>query len=189
MRAFCSAYFLAILLAAPLAQALELSGRVLPLRSNAVARSSPLYCGLFDFKESAEAKRKKDEAWEAQQEILRRRRNPELMEQYEQDVAERRSDTAASDKDLKEMQLSRDDGKDKLEAWQRLRDEGKVKIMDETERDKGSERMGSAGLIGERMDAQLPYIDAGYVDESADVMGAFRKLFGGGGQRGGKGGE
>ena len=42
----------------------------------------------------------------------------------------------------------------------------------------------NTGLIGERMDAQLPYIDSGYVDEKADVMGALGKLLGGKGAKG-----
>ena len=52
--------------------------------------------------------------------------------------------------------------------------------MDETERDADSSRLGSAGLIAERIDEKLPYIDDGYVDESApDLMKSLGKLFGG----------
>ena len=58
--------------------------------------------------------------------------------------------------------------------------QGKVKGMDETERDADSSRLGSAGLIAERIDEKLPYIDDGYVDESApDLMKSLGKLFGG----------
>ena len=43
-----------------------------------------------------------------------------------------------------------------------------------------SSRFGSDGLIGERIDEKLPYIDSGYVDESSpDLMGGLKKLFGG----------
>jgi len=52
--------------------------------------------------------------------------------------------------------------------------------VQDTERDKDSARMGSDGLIAERIDTKLPYIDDGYVDESApDLMGGLKKLFGG----------
>ena len=44
-------------------------------------------------------------------------------------------------------------------------------------------RWGSEGLIGERMDEQLPYIDQGYVAEDApDFLAEVGKLFGGGGK-------
>lgn len=55
-----------------------------------------------------------------------------------------------------------------------------MKGMDDTERDKDSSRLGSAGLIAERIDTKLPYVDDGYVDESApDFMKGSGKLFGG----------
>jgi len=32
---------------------------------------------------------------------------------------------------------------------------------------------------GERFDLRLPFVDSGYVDEDADIMGKFMGLFGG----------
>ena len=146
-----------------------------------VARAPPVRLGLFDFfTESAEQKAAKEAAREAefkaQQEMLARRRNPELREEYEREVVERRAAASAKDAELKELQKSGD-----FAAWERLRAEGKLQSADETERDEGSSRLGSAGLIAERIDEKLPFIDSGYVDEAApDVMSSVRKLFGGG---------
>lgn len=80
--------------------------------------------------------------------------------------------------DLRGHMQARADGKDTLGDWKKLKDEGKV-VASEQERDAGSARMGSEGLISERIDEKLPYIDSGYVDESApDLMGGLNKLFG-----------
>merc|ERR1712087_705304 len=99
--------------------------------------------GLFDmFKESEAQKAAKEEAWRAQQEVLRRRRNPDAMDEYMTESANRRAEASGSDKELKSLQL-KSTGADNLEAWQKLREEGKVKSMDTTERDKDSERWGS----------------------------------------------
>merc|ERR1712113_1144330 len=120
----------------PLAHALSTGNTQLKLlrrcHARSYARSCDVRAGLFDlFKESEEAKRRKDEAWEAQQEILRRRRDPDLMEVYEQGVKDRRRQEASSDKDLKELQL-RSEGGDRLREWQELRDTGKVKRSSST---------------------------------------------------------
>ena len=54
---------------------------------------APVRCGLFDmFKESDAAKAAKEEAWKAQQEMLARRRNPAAMQEYQDEVQERRRD-------------------------------------------------------------------------------------------------
>ena len=58
-------------------------------------RSPPVQLGLFDFfAESEEQKAAKEAAreaeFQAQQEMLARRRNPELREEYEREVGERR---------------------------------------------------------------------------------------------------
>lgn len=132
------------------------------------------------FKESEAQKAAKEEAWKAQQEMLKRRRSSTAMDEYRNEVASRRQEASSSDQELKSLQL-KSTGKDNLEEWQRLREEGKVKSMDSTERDKDSERWGSEGLIGERMDEQLPYIDQGYVaEDQPDFMKEVGKLFGGG---------
>jgi hypothetical protein len=134
---------------------------------------------LFDmFGESEEQKRAKDEAFKAQQEMLARRRDPEKQAAYFAEVEASRAEASKKDKELKELQKGGTG--DALEEWKRLREEGKVQSMDEMERDADSARFGSDGLIGERIDEKLPYIDSGYVDESApDLMGGLKKLFGG----------
>eukprot|EP00965_Chrysotila_dentata_P219771 6191342-Pleurochrysis_carterae.AAC.4 len=142
------------------------------------SRAGSIQAGFFDFfKESEEVKARKDAEFKAQQEYLARRRNPEKMKEYEESVMERRVARFASDYELTQLQQN-SDGKDRLEEWRKLKEQGKVKSMDSTARDADSERLGSAGLINERMDAQLPYIDDGYVDASApDLMGELSKLF------------
>ena len=48
------------------------------------------------------------------------------------------------------------------------------------EREAGERSWGGEGLVADRIDEKLPFIDSGYVDESQpDIMGAFGKLFGG----------
>ena len=133
---------------------------------------------LFDiFKESEAKKKAKEEAWQAQQQILARRRDPELMQQYEDNVRQRRRNEAASDAELRKLQNS--DSPDNLEQWKELAKEGKVKTSQTAERDADSRRLGSEGLVGERMDVKLPYIDRGYVDEGApDLMKELGKMFG-----------
>ena len=145
------------------------------------ARSVPVTCGLFDmFAESPETKAAKDAAWREQQEMLERQRNPEKMNEYNARVNERRAAANAADAELKALQKLGGTGDDALSEWQRLKDEGKVKGMDETERDADSSRMGSEGLIADRIDEKLPYIDSGWVDDSGpDFMGEMGKLFGG----------
>jgi hypothetical protein len=69
---------------------------------------------------------------------------------------------------------------DPLTDWKKLRAEGKIKVGSDLERDESSRRLGSDGLVSVRTDELLPYIDQGYVDEDADVMGNFMKMFGGG---------
>jgi len=122
----------------------------------------------------AYVQREREEMEAAQREIMERRRNPELMEKYEEDVAKRRNDLQ-EEKNLWSFQ-QKTDGTDALDDWKRLREEGKIKVGSDLERDASSSRLGSEGLVDVRVDERLPYIDQGYVDEDADVMG---KLFGG----------
>ena len=50
------------------------------------------------------------------------------------------------------------------------------------QREAGERSWGGEGLVADRIDEQLPYIDNGYVDDTQpDIMGAIGKLFGGGG--------
>lgn len=134
------------------------------------------------FQESEAQKAAKDAEWKAQQEMMERRRNPEKMAAYEAEVAERRAKASAKDAELKELQNS--GGADALEQWQTLRKEGKIDVFDK-EREAGDRSLGGEGLLPDRIDESMPFIDNGYVDDSApDVMAeaskAFGKLFGGG---------
>mmetsp|Transcript_3177 Transcript_3177/g.4352 ORF Transcript_3177/g.4352 Transcript_3177/m.4352 type:complete len:196 (+) Transcript_3177:116-703(+) len=121
----------------------------------------------------------KREQEEAQKEILRRRRNPEMMEEYERNVAIRRNELAKK-KNVWEFQNRVEEGYDPKTEWDRLREEGEIEVGSDLERDPTSSRLGSEGLIDVRIDERMPYIDQGYVDEDADVVGNFMKMFGGG---------
>lgn len=122
--------------------------------------------------------RERAEQEAAQREILERRRNPEKMEEYEQNVASNRQ-KLQEEKDVWGFQGKVEKGFDPLTEWERLKDEGKITVGSQMKRDPSSERLGSEGLVDIRTDELLPYIDQGYVDESADVMGNFMNIFGG----------
>jgi hypothetical protein len=119
--------------------------------------------------------REKEEMAAAQREIMERRRNPEKMEEYEAQVRERR-DILQKEKDVWSFQQKVEG--DALDDWKQLREEGKIKVGSDLERDESSRRLGSEGLVDVRTDERLPYIDQGYVDESADVMSNIMGMFG-----------
>eukprot|EP00548_Thalassiothrix_antarctica_P006903 CAMPEP_0194146948 /NCGR_PEP_ID=MMETSP0152-20130528/22431_1 /TAXON_ID=1049557 /ORGANISM="Thalassiothrix antarctica, Strain L6-D1" /LENGTH=168 /DNA_ID=CAMNT_0038847607 /DNA_START=178 /DNA_END=684 /DNA_ORIENTATION=- len=124
--------------------------------------------------------REREEAEKAQLEVLERRRNPELMEQYNEEKNANRQ-KLNEDRDVWDFQQKKGGkGYDPLDEWNKLRKEGKIKVGSDLERDEGTRRLGSEGLIDVRIDERMPYIDQGYVDEDADVMGNFMKLFTGG---------
>lgn len=153
-----------------------------------ITTSTQIQMGLFDdlqliFSDEGKKNRK---AWEereraeqeaAQREIFERRRNPEKMAEYESEVSRRRK-SLQSERDVWKFQQKNSE-EDPLEEWNTLRAEGKIQVGSDLERDKSSERLGSEGLIDVRIDERMPYIDQGYVDESADVMGNFMDIFGG----------
>jgi hypothetical protein len=122
--------------------------------------------------------REKEEMLAAQKEILARRSDPSKMRQYEEEKEKKRKMLAEERALYKFQRKEVDDGYDPLNEWKKLKDSGKIKMSRELERDKGSSRLGSEGLIDVRVDERMPYIDQGYVDESADVMGKFMGLFG-----------
>jgi len=107
---------------------------------------------------------------EAQREILERRTDPEKMGQYEQEIRERRR-KLMEEKEIYKFQSEVKEGVDPLDEWKQKRAEGKIVVGDDLERDVSSERLGSEGLQEVRVDERMPYIDQGYVDESADVIG------------------
>ena len=122
--------------------------------------------------------RERAEQEAAQKEILERRRNPEKMQDYQAKVADSRA-KLQEEKDVWGFQGKVESGFDPLTEWKRLKDEGKITVGSQMERDPTSSRMGSEGLVDVRTDELLPYIDQGYVDEDADVMGKFMNIFGG----------
>mmetsp|Transcript_49205 Transcript_49205/g.55755 ORF Transcript_49205/g.55755 Transcript_49205/m.55755 type:complete len:256 (-) Transcript_49205:314-1081(-) len=132
-------------------------------------------------------KEQREEQEAAMREMLERRRNPEKMEQYEQEVVENRA-KLQEEKDVWGFQGKIEEGYDPLTEWNRLKEEGKITVGSQMERDPTTSRLGSEGLVEIRTDELLPYIDQGYVDESADLMGGIRNLFVGGGGGGGDGG-
>jgi hypothetical protein len=124
----------------------------------------------------ASDQRERDEMIAAQEQIMERRNNPEKMEQYERDVVERRRNLK-EEKAVWDFQQKADG--DPLDDWKRLRQEGKIKVGSDLERDEGSRRLGSEGLVEVRVDERMPYIDQGYVDDNADFMGNIMGMFGG----------
>jgi len=131
--------------------------------------------GKANREEYERVEREKQEA--AQREIMERRRNPNKMAEYEQDVRSRRKELQ-EDQELWSFQ-QKVGGDDPLNTWTQLKAEGKIKSSSDIERDPTSSRLGSEGLQEIRTDDKLPYIDQGYVDESADVLGNFKNMFGG----------
>ena len=122
--------------------------------------------------------RERAEQEAAQKEMLERRRNPEKMRDYNDKVASSRA-KLQEEKDVWGFQGKIEKGFDPITEWKRLKDEGKITVGSEMERDLTSSRLGSEGLVDIRTDELLPYIDQGYVDESADAMGNIMNLFGG----------
>ena len=159
------------------AQGLILQQAVSPMRSASPMRCASPGMGFFDnlFKESEAAKAAKEAEYRAMQEMLDRRRNPAKMAAYEAEVERRREEISAKDAELKELQKTGD-----YAAWQKLREEGKLQASDDMEREAGDRSWGGVGLVAERIDTKLPFVDSGYVDESQpDLMGGLKKLFGG----------
>ncbi len=122
--------------------------------------------------------RERAEQEAAQREILERRRNPEKMQDYNKRVDSKRAQLQ-EEKEVWGFQNKVESGFDPLTEWKRLKSEGKITVGSQLERDPTSSRLGSEGLVDVRTDERLPYIDQGYVDEDADVMGKFMNIFGG----------
>jgi len=129
----------------------------------------------------------KEKEWREQQEILRKRRENfgYLSDEEKVAIRERRAKVGAEEKYLSKVQEGNDAGVDNLEAWKKLREEGKIKTANSgLVRDEDSSRLGSEGLFAERIDAKLPYIESGYVPEdteekgSGEPFGDLSKIFG-----------
>ncbi len=156
-----------------------------PMHKN-VLSNTQMNMGLFDdlnliFSEEGKKNRaafedeQRREQEAAQREIMERRRNPDKMQQYDQDVKQRRKKL---DEDRSLWNFQKENGMDPMQKWKELRSEGKIKAGSDIERDPTSSRLGSEGLQEIRTDDKLPYIEQGYVDEDADVIGNFMKMFG-----------
>ena len=102
------------------------------------------------------------------------------MEEYEREVAEKRANLAKEQQVWEFQNKVGEEGYDPMNEWKKLREEGKIKVGSDLERDPSSSRLGSEGLVDVRVDERMPYIDQGYVDPEADVIGNFMKMFGGG---------
>ena len=103
----------------------------------------------------------KEEQMQAQREILERRRNPKKMLEYEQMKEAERLKYAEERAVYKFQTKSGDETYDPINEWKRLKDEGKIKMSKDLERDSKSSRLGSEGLIEVRVDERMPYIDQG----------------------------
>jgi len=132
--------------------------------------------GKKNRKEFEEKEKEEQEA--LQREILMRRANPKKMQEYRDGTTKRRT-ALTEERELWNFQQA-NSKEDPLETWNTLREEGKIKVGSDLERDPDSSRLGSEGLIGVRIDERMPYIDQGYVDENekADEKGNFLDIFG-----------
>mmetsp|Transcript_39263 Transcript_39263/g.51767 ORF Transcript_39263/g.51767 Transcript_39263/m.51767 type:complete len:228 (-) Transcript_39263:277-960(-) len=124
----------------------------------------------------------KERQFQEQQAILARRKDPKKKKQYFEDMEKRRKNL---DKDAKERIL-KDDGKDPLIQWKAKRKAGIIKDFEYDESPEGSLPLPASPIQvprfdnGERFDLRLPYVDRGYEDPDADVMGKLASFFGGG---------
>ena len=135
--------------------------------------------------------------WEAQQEILRRRRAPQSeRQQYFAKIEERRTEASKKQNEMWAWQKkSYKKGEDPIDEWKKRRKSGTISDLDEQYGDPKKVGgiplpMASFGVGGEfgvggkfdnggRFDLRLPYAEQGYVDEDADVMKKLGDFFGG----------
>lgn len=146
---------------------------------------------------SGNSKKKLDEQWEAQQEILRNRRAPKSeRDAYFNKVEDRRKKASDKQADMWAWQTKNyAKGEDPLTEWKKRRESGQISDIedqygDDTKKGGIPLPMASFGVGGEfgvggkfdnggRFDLRLPYADQGYVDEDSDVMSKLGNLFGG----------
>mmetsp|Transcript_10346 Transcript_10346/g.14599 ORF Transcript_10346/g.14599 Transcript_10346/m.14599 type:complete len:224 (-) Transcript_10346:162-833(-) len=161
--------------------------------------SSSLQMGLFDgWKAGGSGRDRLDEEWEKQQEILRNRRAPKAeRDAYFAQIEKRREEASKKQKEMWAWQSkSYKKGEDPIDEWKKRRESGDISDLDNQYGD--PKKIGgiplpgaSFGVGGEfgvggkydnggRFDLRLPYAEQGYVDEDADAMGNFMKMFGGG---------
>mmetsp|Transcript_13487 Transcript_13487/g.38355 ORF Transcript_13487/g.38355 Transcript_13487/m.38355 type:complete len:234 (-) Transcript_13487:93-794(-) len=138
-----------------------------------------------------------DAEWEAQQEILRRRRAPVERETYFREINDRRNEeTVKLQEDWGWQTRQYAKGEDPLDEWKKRRESGQIPDIEGQYGDPQEIGgiplpMASFGVGGEfgvggqfdnggRFDLRLPYVDQGYEDDDADVMGKLMRMFGGG---------
>ena len=135
----------------------------------------------------------KDEQWRIQQDVLKRRQSKEATNKYFDAVDANRQ--KAKQEQVTKWAFQRDPTQDSLIGWKKLRDSGEIGDLKTGLGTDGKKREGglpiplpSFGLggeagvggeydNGERFDLRLPYVDQGYEDPDADVMGKFMELF------------
>ena len=135
----------------------------------------------------------KDEQWRIQQDVLKRRQSKEATNKYFDAVDANRQ--KATKEQVTKWAFQRDPSQDSLIGWKKLRDSGEIGDLKTGLGTDGKKREGglpiplpSFGLggeagvggeydNGERFDLRLPYVDQGYEDPDADVMGKFMDLF------------
>lgn len=140
---------------------------------------------LFDkfFGEDEAKKAEKDRMMAEQKAILDMRKNKSSRAAYFERVEAGRK---KKQEEVDMWKFQKDTSKDPLGRWKELRKEGMIGNLKREETEGGIPiPMPSFGVReydeGARFDLRLPYVDQGYVDEDADVMGKIGKLFGGGG--------
>ena len=135
----------------------------------------------------------KDEQWRIQQDVLKRRQSKEATNKYFDAVDANRQ--KAKQEQVTKWAFQRDPTQDSLIGWKKLRDAGEIGDLKTGLGVDGKKREGglpiplpSFGLggeagvggeydNGERFDLRLPYVDQGYEDPDADVMGKLMDFF------------
>lgn len=135
--------------------------------------------------------------WEAQQEILKRRRQPKAQrDEYFKKVEERREKASEKQQEMWAWQKKKyQKGEDPIDEWKKRRASGDISDLDNQYGDPKKVGgiplpMASFGVGGEfgvggkfdnggRFDLRLPYAEQGYEDEDADVMKKIGDFFGG----------
>eukprot|EP00629_Pelagomonadales_sp_RCC1024_P012727 CAMPEP_0119262760 /NCGR_PEP_ID=MMETSP1329-20130426/2387_1 /TAXON_ID=114041 /ORGANISM="Genus nov. species nov., Strain RCC1024" /LENGTH=189 /DNA_ID=CAMNT_0007262435 /DNA_START=162 /DNA_END=729 /DNA_ORIENTATION=- len=165
------------------------------------ARRRPGACGdgVF-FDDVFGGGEKKDDSWKdeqmaEQQRILKLRQDPKARNQYFDKVDKKRMDL--QQQQVTKWGFQKDQSADPLVRWKELRESGeignlKTGLGTDGEKREGGIQIpfpsfgvgGSAGVggeydNGERFDLRLPYVDQGYEDPDADVMGKLMGMFGG----------
>ena len=89
------------------------------------------------------------------------------MDSYNKETVARREELM-NERSKWDFQQKVEPGYDPKSDWDRLRASGEIKVGSDLERDESSSRLGSEGLVDQRVDELLPYIDAGYVPEEGE---------------------